>query len=176
MYCYRLLGVNLQIVWSQFFTDMLLIVYIQSTSNIYWFICIQIRCQWIQTNSYSVTFNYSQYLVQHSMNNPEGKKTIIRCYLITIVRGFIADAIRNTKILGMIRIWWSFVSKSQANPIKLFYGCNLQIYVMTWNVCPWQAFPALSHACRYDWSLPEWSTFQMLYSRVGSLPYPQTLD
>ncbi len=36
---------NLQIVRSQFFTDMLLFVYIQSTLNIYWFIGIQIRCQ-----------------------------------------------------------------------------------------------------------------------------------
>jgi hypothetical protein len=32
---------NLQIVRSQFFTDMLLFVYIQSTSNFYWFIGIQ---------------------------------------------------------------------------------------------------------------------------------------
>jgi len=50
---------NLQIVWSQFFTDMLLFVYIQSTSNIYWFIGIQICCQWIPMKSYSVTFDYS---------------------------------------------------------------------------------------------------------------------
>ncbi len=33
---------NLQIVRSQFFTNMLLFVYIQSASNIYWFIGIQI--------------------------------------------------------------------------------------------------------------------------------------
>ncbi len=71
---------NLQIVWSQFFTDMLLFIYIRSTSNIYWF-GIQILCQWIQTNSYLVTFDYSQYLVQHSMNNPKVKKTTIRHYL-----------------------------------------------------------------------------------------------
>jgi hypothetical protein len=50
---------NLQIVWIQFFTDMLLFVYIQPTLNIYWFIGILICCQWIQTNSYSVTFDYS---------------------------------------------------------------------------------------------------------------------
>jgi hypothetical protein len=36
---------NLQIVKSHFFTDMLLFVNIRSTSNIYWFIGIQIRCQ-----------------------------------------------------------------------------------------------------------------------------------
>jgi hypothetical protein len=65
---------NLQIVSSQFFTNMLLFIYIRSTLNIYWFIGIQIRCQQIQTNSYLVTFDYLQYLVQHSMNNPEGKK------------------------------------------------------------------------------------------------------
>ncbi len=33
-------------------------------------------------NSYLVTFGYSQYLVQHSMNNPEGRKTTIRRYLM----------------------------------------------------------------------------------------------
>ncbi len=75
---------NLQIVWSQFCTDMLLFIYIRSTLNIYWFIDIRIRCQQIQTNSYLVTFGYSQYLVQHSMNNPEGKKTTICHYLIVI--------------------------------------------------------------------------------------------
>jgi len=32
-------------------------------------------------NSYLVTFNYSQYLIQHSLNDPEGKKTTIcRCF------------------------------------------------------------------------------------------------
>ncbi len=43
---------NLQIVWSHFFTNMLLFIYIRSTLNIYWFIGIRICCQWIQTNSY----------------------------------------------------------------------------------------------------------------------------
>ncbi len=33
--------------------------------------------------SYSVTFGYTQYLVLHSMNDPEGKKTTIRRYLHT---------------------------------------------------------------------------------------------
>ncbi len=50
---------NLQIVRSQFFTDMLLFVNIWSTLNIYWFIGIRICCQRIQMNNYSVTFNYS---------------------------------------------------------------------------------------------------------------------
>ena len=67
---------NLQTVWSQFFTDMLLFIYIQSTLNIYQFIGIRIRCQQIQMNSYLVTFNYSQYLVQYLMNDPEGKKQL----------------------------------------------------------------------------------------------------
>jgi len=49
---------NLQIFWSQFFTDMLLFVNIWSTSNMYWFISIWICCQWIQTNYYSFTFDY----------------------------------------------------------------------------------------------------------------------
>jgi S-adenosylhomocysteine hydrolase len=25
---------------------------------------------------------------------------------------------------------------------KTFYGRNLPIFVMSWSVCPWQAFPA----------------------------------
>jgi hypothetical protein len=70
---------NLQIVLSQFFTDMLLFILIRATSN--WFIGIRICCQRIQTNSYLVTFDYSQYLVQHSMNDPEAKKKTIRHYL-----------------------------------------------------------------------------------------------
>ncbi len=50
---------NLQIVQSQFFTDMLLYVNPRSTSNIYWFISIWIRCQQIPMNSYSDTLDYS---------------------------------------------------------------------------------------------------------------------
>ncbi len=73
---------NLWIVWSQFCTDRWLSAYIQSSLNIYWFISIRIHWQWIQTNSYSVTFSKSQYLVQHLMNETEGKKTTIRCYLV----------------------------------------------------------------------------------------------
>ncbi len=34
-------------------------------------------------NSYSVTFGYTQYLVQHSKNDTEGKKTTIRHYLMS---------------------------------------------------------------------------------------------
>ncbi len=50
---------NIQLVWSHFFTDMLLFIKIWSTLNIYWFIGIRIHCQWIQMNSYSFTFDYS---------------------------------------------------------------------------------------------------------------------
>jgi len=46
----------LQIVQSKLFTDMLLFIYIWSTSN--WLISIQIHCQQIQANSYLVTFDY----------------------------------------------------------------------------------------------------------------------
>jgi hypothetical protein len=35
---------NLQIVWTQFFTDKLIYIYIWSNSNIYLFISIQIQC------------------------------------------------------------------------------------------------------------------------------------
>ncbi len=63
---------NLQIVWSQFFTDMLLFIYIQSTSNLYWFIGIRIRCQRLPTNTYLVTFDYSYYSVGYLMSDNEG--------------------------------------------------------------------------------------------------------
>ncbi len=48
---------NLQIVWSQFFTNKLIFTYIQSNLNIYWFIGIQICSQQIQTKSYSMSDN-----------------------------------------------------------------------------------------------------------------------
>ncbi len=70
---------NFQTVWSQFFSDKLIFIYIWSDSNIYWFISIQICCQRIQMKSYSVTIcnirstirwaiaklisNYSRYLI-----------------------------------------------------------------------------------------------------------------
>ncbi len=63
---------NLQTVWSQFFTDKLLFIYIRSTSNIYWFIGIRMRWQWIPTKSYSVTFDHSLYSVSYSMSDTKG--------------------------------------------------------------------------------------------------------
>ncbi len=49
---------NLQIVLSQFSTDKLILIYIQSNLNIYWFIGIWINCQQMQMKSYSVTLDY----------------------------------------------------------------------------------------------------------------------
>ncbi len=63
---------NLQIIRSQFFTDMLLFIYIQSISYIYWFISIRIHFQRIPINSYSVTFDYAYYSVGYLMSNNEG--------------------------------------------------------------------------------------------------------
>ncbi len=68
---------NLQIIRSQSFTDMLLFFYIQSTSNIYWFIGIQIRCQQIPTNSCSDTLDYSYYSVSYLMSTNEGNFKLI---------------------------------------------------------------------------------------------------
>jgi len=50
---------NLQIARSHFSTDIVLFINIRSTSNIYWFIGIRIRCQRIETKNYSFTFDYS---------------------------------------------------------------------------------------------------------------------
>ncbi len=68
----QILSEKLQIVQFQFFTDMVIFIYIRSNSNIYWFIGIQIRCQQIQVNSYSVTFDYSYYSVSYLMRDNEG--------------------------------------------------------------------------------------------------------
>jgi len=67
---------NLQIVWSQFCTEFLLFIYIWSTWNIYLFIGIRIRCQRIQTNSYTVTFSYSQYLSNIRWTIPKVEKQL----------------------------------------------------------------------------------------------------
>ncbi len=39
----------------------------------------------------------------------------------------------------------SLTTKGQC--YKAFYGRNLQIFVISWSVCPWQAFPALPNVC-----------------------------
>ncbi len=71
---------------------MLLFIYIRSTSNVYWFIGIQIRCQQIQINSYSVTFDYSQYSVQHLMKDPEGKKQLFAVTFNKLVLNWLKQA------------------------------------------------------------------------------------
>ncbi len=52
---------NLQIIQSQFFTDMLLFVYIRSTSNIYWFIYLYLDLLPMNTNE--KLFGYFQLFV-----------------------------------------------------------------------------------------------------------------
>jgi hypothetical protein len=47
---------------------------------------------------------------------------------------------------------------------KTFYGRNLQISVIKLEFWGWGR------------SLPEWSTFQMLHSRLDPWSYPQMLD
>jgi hypothetical protein len=39
----------------------------------------------------------------------------------------------------------------------------------------WQALPAKSNVFEQSRNLPEWGTFQVLHSRVGPWPYPQTI-
>ncbi len=78
---------NLQIVQCQFFTDMLIFIYIWSYSNIYWFIDIRIRCQQIQTNSYSNTFDYSYYSVSYLMSNNKGN---FKLFIVTYISLYLA--------------------------------------------------------------------------------------
>ncbi len=54
------------------FANMQLFVNIRSTLNIYWLFSIWIRWQQIQTNGYSVTFDYLYYTVRYSMSNNKG--------------------------------------------------------------------------------------------------------
>jgi hypothetical protein len=53
---------------------------------------------------------------------------------------------------------------------KKFYGRNLQILIVSGKSFQ----PSLMFTGKAD--LPEWSSFQILQSRVGSWFYPQTLD
>ena len=80
---------NLQIVWSQFVTDMLLFVYIQSTSNIYWFIGIQVCCQQIQTNSYLVTFDIRTSRSGIRWMNPKVKKNYLPLLSFNLSKGLV---------------------------------------------------------------------------------------
>jgi hypothetical protein len=40
---------------------------------------------------------------------------------------------------------WIFNTRAQC--YKTFYVCNLRIFAISYSVCPWQAFPALSNGC-----------------------------
>jgi len=52
-----------------------------------------------------------------------------------------------------------------ANVIKLFRR-NLRIFVISWSVCLWQAFPTWCNAWWQSKNLPYWRNFEVLYSRV----------
>ncbi len=42
---------------------------------------------------------------------------------------------------------WKNRNPSVGISYKTFYGRNLQIFVISWSACPWQAFPAWSNVC-----------------------------
>ena len=64
---------NLQIVWSQFFTDKLIFIYFQFNSNFYWFISIRIWLVRWMANRYSVLLKFLVYLNSHSVFKFKGK-------------------------------------------------------------------------------------------------------
>jgi hypothetical protein len=90
---------NLQIVRSHFFTDKLIFIYIQSNSNIYWFIGIWICCQLIPMNSCWVTFDYSQYSVNYSMSNNKGNFKLFAVTWYGVVLGWL---VRSEVELGLL--------------------------------------------------------------------------
>ncbi len=57
---------------------------------------------------------------------------------------------------------------------KTFCGRKLRLFIMSYILCPWQAFPTWSNVCGQGWSIPDWSNFQVLPYRVDSWPNPQT--
>jgi hypothetical protein len=62
---------NLQKVQPQFFTNKLILAYIWSNSNIFWFISIQIRCQQTQSaiQLHSTMRNIVTYLMSSNKGN-----------------------------------------------------------------------------------------------------------
>jgi hypothetical protein len=50
--------------------------------------------------------------------------------------------------LNKNKLFATFPPKCKGQSYKTFYGCNLRIFVISWSVCPWQAFPAKSNVCR----------------------------
>jgi hypothetical protein len=87
---------------------MLLFVPIRSTSNIYWFIGVRIRCQQIQTNSYSVTFDIRTIRSGIRWTNTKVKKEL---FAVTYILP--PEIARH----GLY--------------YKTFYGRNLMIFVMS---------------------------------------------
>ncbi len=78
-------------------------------------------------NSYSVTFDYSQYLVQHLMNDPEGKKTTI-CYCLE--HNVQQDAARKTLKLHYHRIQqhvWQIGHYLMGNTHNLHIGFIIKV-------------------------------------------------
>ncbi len=79
---------NLQIVWSQFFTNKLSFTYIWSNSNIYWFISIQIWHAGKMVNRYLVLLKFLLYSISHLIFEFECKiRFIAVIYLIHIKIG-----------------------------------------------------------------------------------------
>ncbi len=64
----------------------------------------------------------------------------------------------------------------KANVIKNIYICYLQMLVISWSVCPREAFPFLSNVSELSRNPTETSTLQVLHSRVGFWPCTQTLE
>ncbi len=120
---------NLQIVWSQFCTDLQLLIYIWSSLNIYLFIGTRICCQWIQTNSYLVTFGYSQHLVQHLMNDPEGRKITIRHYLVTMLPARVGSQPYKQKACQRQMVW--LILLQHPSQEKKVYNNDTTILVAT---------------------------------------------
>ncbi len=44
-----------------------------------------------------------------------------------------------------IDMFYNIETKAQC--YKTFYGCNLQIFTISWSDCPWQEFPTESNVC-----------------------------
>jgi hypothetical protein len=60
--------------------------------------------------------------------------------------------------------------------IKLFYCRNSQIFIISWSVCPWQAFPAWSNVCgKGREPTLKWSSWKVLHLERDR-PYLQILD
>ncbi len=74
---------------------------------------------------------------------------------------------RNDKFSSLVNVVVYTVRKLQnrAQYYKVFYNCNLRIFVISYSVCPWQAFPAQCNVCG-SWPLS--GTPERCFTRVGS--------